>query len=136
MNKKRKNIKKNKSNSESNIVDFIKKSETSNKIQTEQMEIKKMDNLAIELVDTYFKASRKSFIDMGYCAYLILFRTLQKIINSLSYPIYRICLQMTTKEILNNQKQLMHTFKEWNDAPTEGKLTGKKDEDHKNDTLH
>ena len=30
----------------------------------------------------------------------------------------------------------MHTFKEWNDAPTEGKLTRKKDEDHKNDTLH
>ena len=39
-----------------------------------------MDNLSKELVDSYFKASRKSFLDMGYCAYLILFRVLQRMI--------------------------------------------------------
>ena len=31
-----------------------------------------MDNLAKELVETYFKASRKSFLDMGYCAYFFI----------------------------------------------------------------
>ena len=53
---------------------------TTNKIQTEQMEARRMDNLSKELVDSYFKASRKSFLDMGYCAYIILFRVLQRMI--------------------------------------------------------
>ena len=107
-----------------------------NKIQTEQMEARRMDNLSKELVDSYFKASRKSFLDMGYCAYLILFRVLQRMIFHLSYPVYRHYLQATTKEIVNNHKQWMHEFKEWDEAPIEGKLRGEKKEDHENDTLH
>ena len=95
-----------------------------------------MDNLSKELVDSYFKASSKSFLDIGYCAYLILFRVLQRMIFHLSYPVYRHYLQATSKEILNNHKQWMHEFKEWDEAPIEGKLKGEKKEDHENDTLH
>ena len=126
----------NKKKKSAEIVNFINKSKDNNKIQTEQMEARRMDNLSKELVDSYFKASRKSFLDMGYCAYLILFRVLQRMIFHLSYPVYRHYLQATTKEIVNNHKQWMHEFKEWDEAPVEGKLRGEKKEDHENDTLH
>jgi len=118
------------------IIDFVNKSKETNKIQTEQMEMKKMDNLAKDLVDSYFKASRKSFLDMGYCAYLILFRLLQRMIMRLSYPIYRHYLNSTTKQIVNYHKQLLNEYKEWEEAPAEGKLRGEKKDDYDNDTLH
>ena len=118
------------------IVDFINKSKEKNKIQTEQAEMRKMDNLAKELVETYFKASRKSFLDMGYCAYFFLFRLLQRMIFQFSYPLYKHYLDTTTKEILANHKSWVHEFKEWDEAPSERKLTGEKKEDHENDTLH
>jgi hypothetical protein len=100
------------------------------------MEMKKMDNLAKDLVDSYFKASRKSFLDMGYCAYLLLFRLLQRMIIHLSYPIYRHYLNSTTKQIVNYHKQWLHEFKEWNEASSERKLPGEKKDDYENDTIH
>ncbi len=118
------------------VINFINRSKEKNKIQTEQMEIKKMDNLAKELVDNYLKASRKSFLDMGYCFYLFLFRLLQRMIFEFSYPIYRHYLKATTKQILNNHKEWLHEFKEWDQAPTEGKLIGEKKDDNENETLH
>ena len=51
-----------------------------------------------------------------------------------SYPLYRHYLKATTKEILNNHKEWLHEFKEWDEAPKEGKL--KKKPDNENDTLH
>ena len=118
------------------IINFVNRSKKNNKIQTEQMDVRKMDGLAKELVDSYYRASGKSILDMGYCSYLILFRVLQRMIFHLSYPVYRHYLQATTKEIVNNHKQWMHEFKEWDEAPVEGKLRGEKKEDHENDTLH
>tara|TARA_B100001758_G_C17793007_1_gene295680 strand:- start:8 stop:439 length:432 start_codon:yes stop_codon:yes gene_type:complete len=118
------------------VINFINRSKEKNKIQTEQTEIKKMDNLAKELVDNYLKASRKSFLDMGYCFYLFLFRLLQRMIFEFSYPIYRHYLKATTKQILNNHKEWLHEFKEWDQAPTEGKLIGEKKDDNENETLH
>ena len=52
----------------------------SDEIQTNADEAKKMDNLAKELVENYLRASRKSFLDMGYCFYVFLFRVLQRMI--------------------------------------------------------
>ena len=118
------------------IINFVNRSKKNNKIQTEQMEVRKMDGLAKELVDSYYRASGKSILDMGYCSYLILFRVLQRMIFHLSYPVYRHYLHATTKEIVNNHKQWMHEFKEWDEAPVEKKLRGEKKEDHENDTLH
>ena len=40
------------------------------------------------------------------------------------------------KEILNNHKEWLHEFKEWDKAPTEGNLIGEKKKDSDNDTLH
>jgi 4'-phosphopantetheinyl transferase EntD len=134
--KKKKKIKKIKKQDSAEIIDFVNKSKETNKIQTEQMEMKKMDNLAKDLVDSYFKASRKSFLDMGYCAYLLLFRLLQRMIIHLSYPIYRHYLNSTTKQIVNYHKQWLHEFKEWNEASSERKLPGEKKDDYENDTIH
>ena len=134
--KKKKKKKKIKKQDSAEIIDFVNKSKETNKIQTEQMEMKKMDNLAKDLVDSYFKASRKSFLDMGYCAYLLLFRLLQRMIIHLSYPIYRHYLNSTTKQIVNYHKQWLHEFKEWNEASSERKLPGEKKDDYENDTIH
>ena len=123
-------------NYRSEVINFVNKSKNTNKIQTEQMEIKKMDALAKELVENYLKASRRSFLDMGYCFYIFLFRLLQRMIFQFSYPVYRHYLKTTSKEILNNHKEWMHEFKEWDEAPTEGKLIGEKKKDHENDTIH
>jgi len=123
-------------NDKSKVINFVNKSKNSNKIQTEQMEVKKMDALAKELVENYLKASRRSFLDMGYCFYIFLFRLLQRMIFQFSYPVYRHYLNTTSKEILNNHKEWVHEFKEWDEAPTEGKLIGEKKKDHENDTIH
>ena len=123
-------------NDKSEVINFVNKSKNSNKIQTEQMEVKKMDVLAKELVENYLKASRRSFLDMGYCFYIFLFRLLQRMIFQFSYPVYRHYLKTTSKEILNNHKEWMHEFIEWDEAPTEGKLVGEKKKDHENDTIH
>jgi len=131
--KKKKKIKKQDS---AEIIDFVNKSKENNKIQTEQMEMKKMDNLAKDLVDSYFKASRKSFLDMGYCTYLLLFRLLQRMLFHLSYPVYRHYLNHTTKQMVNYHKQWLHEFKEWNEASSERKLPGEKKDDYENDTIH
>ena len=135
-NKDKKKITKNKKKKSAEIVNFINKSKANNKIQTEQMEARRMDNLSKELVDSYFKASRKSFLDMGYCAYLILFRVLQRMIFHLSYPVYRHYLNHTTKQMVNYHKQWLHEFKEWNEASSERKLIGEKKDDNENDTIH
>ena len=123
-------------NDKSKVINFVNRSKNSNKIQTEQMEVKKMDALAKELVENYLKASRRSFLDMGYCFYIFLFRLLQRMILQFSYPVYRHYLKTTSKEILNNHKEWMHEFKEWDEAPTEGKLIGEKKKDLENDTIH
>ena len=118
------------------VINFINKSKNQSKIQTEKMEIKKMDNLAKELVENYLRASKKSFLDMGYCFYLFLFRLLQRMIFQFSYPLYRYYLKATSKEVLHNHKEWLHEFKEWDQAPTEGKLICEKKSDNENDTLH
>ena len=118
------------------VINFINKSKKNNKIQTNADEARKMDNLAKELVENYLRASRKSFLDMGYCFYLFLFRVLQRMIFQFSYPLYRHYLKATCKEILNNHKEWLHEFKEWDKASTEGNLIGDKKKDSDNDTLH
>ena len=118
------------------VINFINKSKKNNKIQTNADEARKMDNLAKELVENYLRASRKSFLDMGYCFYLFLFRVLQRMIFQFSYPVYRHYLKSTSKEILNNHKEWLHEYKEWDTAPTEGNLIGEKKKDSDNDTLH
>ena len=140
---KKKKIKKNlikenleKKKKKAEVINFINKSKNQSKIQTEKMEIKKMDNLAKELVENYLRASKKSFLDMGYCFYLFLFRLLQRMIFQFSYPLYRHYLKATSKEVLHNHKEWLHEFKEWDQAPTEGKLIGEKKSDNENDTLH
>ena len=44
--------------------------------------------------------------------------------------------KITSKEILNNHKEWLHEYKEWDKAPTEGNLIGETKKDSDNDTLH
>jgi|TARA_B100001093_G_scaffold171509_1_gene164345 hypothetical protein len=134
--KKSKSKKKIKEEKKAEVINFINKSKQFNKIQTEKMETKKMDNLAKEIVDNYFKTSTKSFLDIGYCSYIILYRVLQRMLFELSYPVYRHYLNHTTKQLVNYHKQWLHEFKEWNEASSERKLIGEKKDDNENDTIH
>tara|TARA_B100001094_G_scaffold109894_1_gene105868 strand:+ start:768 stop:1202 length:435 start_codon:yes stop_codon:yes gene_type:complete len=134
--KKSKSKKKIKEEKKAEVINFINKSKQFNKIQTEKMETKKMDNLAKEIVDNYFKTSTKSFLDIGYCSYIILYRVLQRMLFELSYPVYRHYLNHTTKQLVNYHKQWLHEFREWNEASSERKLIGEKKDDNENDTIH
>ena len=71
------------------VINFINTAKKKNKIQTEKMEINKMDELARKLVENYRVASNKSFLNIGYCFYFLLFRVMQMMIFQISFPMYR-----------------------------------------------
>ena len=95
-----------------------------------------MDELAKELVENYRVASSKSFLNIGYCFYFLLFRVMQMMIFQISFPVYRYYHRAASKQIIRNHKVWLHEFKEWDEAPTEKKLIGEKRKDDENETLH
>ena len=118
------------------VINFINTAKNKKKIQTEKMEINKMDELAQELVENYRVASNKSFLNIGYCFYFLLFRVMQMMIFQISFPLYRYYHRSASKQIIRNHKVWLHKFKEWDNAPTEEKLIGEKRKDDENETLH
>ena len=118
------------------VINFINTAKNKKKIQTEKMEINKMDELAQELVENYRVASNKSFLNIGYCFYFLLFRVMQMMIFQISFPVYRYYHRTASKQIIRDHKVWLHEFKEWDEAPTEKKLIGEKRKDDENETLH
>ena len=118
------------------VINFINTAKNNKKIQTEKMEINKMDELAQELVENYRVASNKSFLNIGYCFYFLLFRVMQMMIFQISFPMYRYYHRSASKQIIRDHKSWLHEFKEWDEAPTEKKLIGEKRKDDENETLH
>ena len=118
------------------VINFINTAKNKKKIQTEKMEINKMDELAQELVENYRVASNKSFLNIGYCFYFLLFRVMQMMIFQISFPMYRYYHRSASKQIIKDHKAWLHEYKEWDEAPTEKKLIGEKRKDDENETLH
>ena len=118
------------------VINFINTAKNKKKIQTEKMEINKMDELARELVENYRVASNKSFLNIGYCFYFLLFRVMQMMIFQISFPMYRYYHRSASKQIIRDHKIWLHEYKEWNEAPTEKKLIGEKGKDDENETIH
>ena len=118
------------------VINFINTAKNKKKIQTEKMEINKMDELAQELVENYRVASNKSFLNIGYCFYFLLFRVMQMMIFQISFPVYRYYHRTASKQIIRDHKVWLHEFKEWDEAPTEKKLIGEKRKDDESETLH
>ena len=133
--KTKKEIKNDKKNN-AEIINFVKTAKNKKKIQTEKMEINKMDELARELVENYRVASNKSFLNIGYCFYFLLFRVMQMMIFQISFPVYRYYHRAASKQIIRDHKAWLHEFKEWDEAPTEKKLIGEKRKDDESETLH
>ena len=133
--KTKKEIKNDKKNN-AEIINFVKTAKNKKKIQTEKMEINKMDDLAKELVENYRVASNKSFLNIGYCFYFLLFRVMQMMIFQISFPVYRYYHRAASKQIIRDHKVWLHEFKEWDEAPTEKKLIGEKRKDDESETLH
>ena len=118
------------------VINFINTAKNKKKIQTEKMEINKMDELARKLVENYRVASNKSFLNIGYCFYFLLFRVMQMMIFQISFPMYRYYHRSASKQIIRDHKAWLHEYKEWDEAPTEKKLIGEKRKDDENETLH
>ena len=118
------------------VINFVNTAKNKKKIQTEKMEINKMDELAKELVENYRVAANKSFLNIGYCFYFLLFRVMQMMIFQVSFPVYRHYHRAASKQIIRDHKAWLHEFKEWDEAPTEKKLIGEKRKDDENETLH
>ena len=95
-----------------------------------------MDELARKLVENYRVASNKSFLNIGYCFYFLLFRVMQMMIFQISFPMYRYYHRSASKQIIRDHKIWLHEYKEWNEAPTEKKLIGEKGKDDENETIH
>ena len=87
------------------------------------------------LVENFYNISKKSFLDMAYCFYLLLYRVMQRMIFHTSFPIYRHYHRTASKQIIENHKVWLHEYKEWENAPT-SKINGEKKLDNENDTLH
>tara|TARA_B100001063_G_scaffold160270_1_gene149641 strand:- start:390 stop:776 length:387 start_codon:yes stop_codon:yes gene_type:complete len=126
----------NKKKKSAKIINFINKSKENNKIQTEDSEIKRMDNLAKELVDVYYDAATKSFLDIGYCFYFFTYRVLQRMIASTSFPVYQNYFKGAAKEILKNYDKWIEKYKDWDGASINDKVKGSNKPRNESDTIH
>ena len=119
-----------------NIISFVDTIKKGKRIQTYETECDRIDKIAVEINDNFSVIAKKSFLDMGKCYYIFLFRTLQFMIWELSYPVFRHYFSSVKKQIVRNHKQLLHRFKEWNEVPSEQNLPGEKKNNEDNETLH
>jgi len=126
----------NKKKKSAKIINFINNSKKNNKIQTEDSEIKRMDNLAKELVNVYYDAATKSFLDIGYCFYFFIFRVLQRMIATTSFPIYQSYFKSAAKEILENYNKWIEKYQDWDGASLNNNVEGSKKPRNESDTIH
>jgi hypothetical protein len=119
-----------------NILNFVNKSKENKKIQTEDDEFKRMDALAKELVDVYYKASKKSFLSAGHCFYLFIYRVLQMMIAQISFPLYRHYYRYASKQILENYEEWIKEYKDWDGASINDKIEGANKPQDENETIH
>ena len=118
------------------IINFIKKLKKDKKIVTNKDEYNRLDNLAKELVDVYFKSSKESFFSIGYCFYVFIFRALQKLIANTSFPLYRYWYRTASKEILENYNLWMDEYKNWDGTSIDDKIEGANKPKDESDTIH
>ncbi len=118
------------------IINFIKKLKKDKKIVTNKDEYNRLDNLAKELVDVYFKSSKQSFFSIGYCFYVFIFRALQKLIANTSFPLYRYWYRTASKEILENYNLWMDEYKNWDGTSIDDKIEGANKPQDESDTVH
>ena len=118
------------------IINFINKLKKNKKIITNKDEYNRLDNLAKELVDVYFKSSKESFFSIGYCFYILIFRVLQKLIANTSFPLYRYWYRTASKEILENYNLWIEEYKNWDGTSIDDKIEGANKPQNESDTIH
>ena len=96
----------------------------------------KVDALAKELVDVYYKSAKTSFFSIGYCFYLFIFRVLQSMIAQTSFPLYRHWYRTASKEVLENYDDWMKEYKDWDGTSINDKVEGKNKPQDESDTIH
>ena len=128
--------KKDKDKKKGKIINFMNRSKQNKKIQTDRDEFERLDALAKELVDVYYKSAKTSFFSIGYCFYLFIFRVLQSMIAQTSFPLYRYWYRAASKEVLENYDEWMKEYKDWDGTSINDKVEGKNKPHDESDTIH
>ena len=128
--------KKDKDKKKGKIINFVNRSKQNKKIQTNRDEFERLDALAKELVDVYYKSAKTSFFSIGYCFYLFIFRVLQSMIVQTSFPLYRYWYRTASKEVLENYDEWMKEYKDWDGTSINDKVEGKNKPKDESDTIH
>ena len=128
--------KKDKDKKKGKIINFVNRSKQNKKIQTDRDEFERLDALAKELVDVYYKSAKTSFFSIGYCFYLFIFRVLQSMIAQTSFPLYRYWYRTASKEVLENYDEWMKEYKYWDGTSINDKVEGKNKPQDESDTIH
>ena len=118
------------------IINFVNRSKQNKKIQTDRDEFERLDALAKELVDVYYKSAKTSFFSIGYCFYIFIFRVLQKLIANTSFPLYRYWYRTASKEILENYNLWIEEYKNWDGTSIDDKIEGANKPKDESDTIH
>ena len=118
----------------SNIIPF--KSKKPDSEWQRQKEIDRIDDLSKELVNSFNKTTSSSTLDKGTVYYYFLFRVLQRMIFSMSYPEYRWIVKDIKRQIVERFKDHMKTYPEIGDHH-DNKTLFEKDKEKNNDkTIH
>ena len=117
------------------IINFISKSKKINRIQTEDMEQTRMDALAKEMVDNYYGATKKSFLDSALCLYYLLYRVIQKMMVHTSFPVYQNYHKFACEQNLENYKKWLNKSNERDGGAIHNKVVEAK-VGNENDTIH
>ena len=118
----------------SNVVPF--KSKKPNNEWQRKKEIDRIDDLSKELVRSFDKTALTTTLDAGTAYYYFLFRVLQRMIFSMSYPEYRWIVKDIKRQIVERFKDHMKTYPEIGDHH-DNKTLFEKDKEKNNDkTIH
>ena len=118
----------------SNVIPF--KSKKPNNEWQRKKEIDRIDDLSKELVRSLDKTTLTSTLDAGTVYYYFLFRVLQRMIFSMSYPEYRWIVKNIQRQIVERFKDHMKTYPEIGDHH-DNKTLFEKDKEKNNDkTIH
>ena len=121
-------------NTASNVIPF--KSKKPDSEWQRKKEIDRIDDLSRELIRSFDKTAQTSTLDAGTTYYYFLFRVLQRMIFSMSYPEYRWIVKDIRRQIVENFKDHMKTYPEIGDHHDNKTLFEKDKEKNKDKTIH
>ena len=95
-----------------------------------------MDALAKEMVDNYYSATKKSFLDSAVCLYYLLYRVIQKMMVHTSFPVYQNYHKFACEQNLENYKKWLNKSNERDGGTIHNNVVGAIKSGNESDTIH